>query len=720
MDFFEAVVDEIALEGLDGITIATLWLRLEDRRPKFPFSLDNTCKQFLWNRISVHPDLKFYELPEERPTVVIWDRWSSVEKDSEICVQQSLEEVDPYPVQIIDKGGIQGSCSTFTTRTDITFEIRDDEKSLCTLEKAIERWGNKLVIVASQEIRIAALFGAEHDPNWEFVNAQYCLLERIGRSRWNGAATIGTQNLLQVFRGASGHLYYVRKSLLRHGFIMRQGYLEKCPGGRINNGRLFHLKRFYQLHKPRSQVILESAAAYLEAKPGNWEVTSVLIEKLNLDEAGTRTFWKFCSNYIKSKLVPYRDVYPEATEEEYMAKNKMVEKSVRIYTLVKPLKVEEEEEDDVEEPEVEASATQLSPLAEEVLERSMLHIAYRLILSRGLEGISVKQVSSELGIPQIEARALLKALVKKELIFGYFVEVQKTKKNMFVSNVYKEQYHEQKKLKTAVKYEPPDEEGSKAILMAYRKTPGIATGFSPYFLLHGREMRTPFDVKMAPKDKLPNSIREYVQDHLETLEWGREQAKKNKEMASTANKKHYDKKAKNPTFQIGDEVLLHVPKPPPGLSSKLHKKWQGPYRIHQRVGPVTYRIRKCDNNEMHRSPVHANNLREYHEPIIPQQNRPQRQRCISGQTTTPVTSTQQGVVNEEEDDPVRQIEKLVKCSWNAKYKQYQYNVKFANEKSIVKGVLADDIPERLKKEFHSTKTHAGRKRKRPPIVRYQN
>ncbi|XP_023930821.1 general transcription factor 3C polypeptide 1-like, partial [Lingula anatina] len=322
-------------------------------------------------------------------------------------------------------------------------------------------WGNKLVIVASQEIRIAALFGAEHDPNWEFVNAQYCLLERIGRSRWNGAATIGTQNLLQVFRGASGHLYYVRKSLLRHGFIMRQGYLEKCPGGRINNGRLFHLKRFYQLHKPRSQVILESAAAYLEAKPGNWEVTSVLIEKLNLDEAGTRTFWKFCSNYIKSKLVPYRDVYPEATEEEYMAKNKMVEKSVRIYTLVKPLKVEEEEEDDVEEPEVEASATQLSPLAEEVLERSMLHIAYRLILSKGLEGISVKQVSSELGIPQIEARALLKALVKKELIFGYFVEVQKTKKNMFVSNVYKEQYHEQKKLKTAVKYEPPDEDGSK-------------------------------------------------------------------------------------------------------------------------------------------------------------------------------------------------------------------------------------------------------------------
>lgn len=74
MDPISVVADEVALEGLDGITIPTLWIRLEDRTPKFPLQLDDCTKEFIWKSLLGNADLKFYQLPEEREDVVLFDR----------------------------------------------------------------------------------------------------------------------------------------------------------------------------------------------------------------------------------------------------------------------------------------------------------------------------------------------------------------------------------------------------------------------------------------------------------------------------------------------------------------------------------------------------------------------------------------------------------------------------------------------------------------------
>lgn len=74
MDLLSIVVDEVALEGLDGITIPTLWIRLEDRQPGFPLKLDDCTKEFIWKSLVINSDLLFYELPEERDDVVLTDR----------------------------------------------------------------------------------------------------------------------------------------------------------------------------------------------------------------------------------------------------------------------------------------------------------------------------------------------------------------------------------------------------------------------------------------------------------------------------------------------------------------------------------------------------------------------------------------------------------------------------------------------------------------------
>lgn len=74
MDPLDAVLDEVALEGLDGISVQTLWLRLRSRQPEFSLNLDPLSQQFIWSCLSRTAEIRFYLLPESRRTVVLHDR----------------------------------------------------------------------------------------------------------------------------------------------------------------------------------------------------------------------------------------------------------------------------------------------------------------------------------------------------------------------------------------------------------------------------------------------------------------------------------------------------------------------------------------------------------------------------------------------------------------------------------------------------------------------
>lgn len=74
MDALESVLDEVALEGLDGITVPALWLRLQARAPPFPLILDAATKQLLWQSMLRNQELDLCELPEERPPLVMCNR----------------------------------------------------------------------------------------------------------------------------------------------------------------------------------------------------------------------------------------------------------------------------------------------------------------------------------------------------------------------------------------------------------------------------------------------------------------------------------------------------------------------------------------------------------------------------------------------------------------------------------------------------------------------
>lgn len=74
MDALESLLDEVALEGLDGLCLPALWSRLEARVPPFPLPLEPCTQEFLWRALATHPGISFYVEPRDRLDLHLQDR----------------------------------------------------------------------------------------------------------------------------------------------------------------------------------------------------------------------------------------------------------------------------------------------------------------------------------------------------------------------------------------------------------------------------------------------------------------------------------------------------------------------------------------------------------------------------------------------------------------------------------------------------------------------
>lgn len=74
MEALWAALDEVALEGLEGLALGALWERLAGRVPPFPLPLEPAARQLLWATLAAQPDLRFLRLPRPRPPLRLFDR----------------------------------------------------------------------------------------------------------------------------------------------------------------------------------------------------------------------------------------------------------------------------------------------------------------------------------------------------------------------------------------------------------------------------------------------------------------------------------------------------------------------------------------------------------------------------------------------------------------------------------------------------------------------
>uniref|UniRef100_A0AAX7SKG7 B-block binding subunit of TFIIIC domain-containing protein n=1 Tax=Astatotilapia calliptera TaxID=8154 RepID=A0AAX7SKG7_ASTCA len=305
MDLLSIVVDEVALEGLDGITIPTLWIRLEDRQPGFPLKLDDCTKELIWKSLVINSDLLFYELPEERDDVVLTDRFKDIDAETGIEVTDSFTDTpkDIYPIDVVEnKDGIQGSCAFFKTRKDVTKQVRSKSPltPLVSLSEALERYGRKLVVVASQCLRYRALIGSESDPDVKLGSDSYCVLERVGRARWQGELQRDLHG--GSFKVDARKFHYFRKSLVRYQLVTMQSYVRRMKTGQQQHSILLLLKRFHVNRRTKYDILMEVTSNFLQQCPNQFSTVIMLREQLNVDD---RTYLRLFKYMRASKLIEF-------------------------------------------------------------------------------------------------------------------------------------------------------------------------------------------------------------------------------------------------------------------------------------------------------------------------------------------------------------------------------------------------------------------------------
>ena len=86
---------------------------------------------------------------------------------------------------------------------------------------------------------------------------------------------------------------------------------------------------------------------------------------------------------------------------------------------------------------------------------------------------------------------------------------------------------------------------------------------------------------------------------------------KNNIEAKKASKRQYDKLAKERTFRVGDQVLVHYRVGPPGTNQKLGTTWRGIFTVEKVLGHNTYTLRKPSGRK---TKVHADRMK-FFDPI---------------------------------------------------------------------------------------------------------
>ena len=115
---------------------------------------------------------------------------------------------------------------------------------------------------------------------------------------------------------------------------------------------------------------------------------------------------------------------------------------------------------------------------------------------------------------------------------------------------------------------------------------------SPYYLLFGRDPSATLEqvhldaaTEGHEEDK---EVHQFVRSQLDNYRKIFETARKNLRQSVIKHQRLYRKNVQ--PFEVGDLVLVYMPKLPPHTSKKLHRHWSGPYQISAVINSVTYRV----------------------------------------------------------------------------------------------------------------------------------
>jgi len=182
------------------------------------------------------------------------------------------------------------------------------------------------------------------------------------------------------------------------------------------------------------------------------------------------------------------------------------------------------------------------------------------------------------------------------------------------------------KLTQQHKNTPWDELLSSAIF-SYRTTPHSTTGYTPFFLMHGREAILPLEFTIPTHRFTPSKpldTQDWIKARLNiligTLVQAQAQAQRRIELAQHSYKERHDKQNNaqpQAQFKIGDQVLKKRMELSPTTNNKLEPKMTGPYYIHESGPSGIYKLRTSAGRIIPKY-IHGHHLKLYLPPIKPQ------------------------------------------------------------------------------------------------------
>jgi hypothetical protein len=132
-----------------------------------------------------------------------------------------------------------------------------------------------------------------------------------------------------------------------------------------------------------------------------------------------------------------------------------------------------------------------------------------------------------------------------------------------------------------------------SVMAAYRASKHDATGYSPNFLMLGREVNAPLDIMYGTptgEEEHYESCDDFVDKKINIMRRAHQLARDHLGYAASRSKRLYDMRVRPSQYRVGQWVYYYCPRKYTGRSPKWQRLYTGPFLIVREMGPVNMQL----------------------------------------------------------------------------------------------------------------------------------